>query len=317
MDDDLTIINEIVDLFKNPLNDNNYTPNAKKKKIFLEPVLAEDGETYELTELAHWFIKHDKSPKTGSPMKKGFTEIIPLRSFIAEIADYDPKIKAKQYKIKKSINNNSYYMNRSKIYSFIQKAQYEELLNYKEYSLQDLETSRVITIIQYAPYNVIEYLFKNCIDIHERFDLDYPGSSYRGYRLSNLVARFGSKDAKIYIISNNIDIDSVSEGGNHFVWHLIQNTSEPNVIKLMAEKNIKDFIRTDLGGDRTVIEYLMKHTNLPFDTFQYIFELMKQHKIKLSGSIRSDLKNRIHTKKGYWTSEQQNSLVNIIEILKS
>ena len=51
-------------------------------KIMVDPVIAEDGNSYEREEIERWFREHHRSPLTNQPICTTLTENISLRKLI-------------------------------------------------------------------------------------------------------------------------------------------------------------------------------------------------------------------------------------------
>lgn len=64
-------------------------------ELLINPVMAEDGQTYEQTEITKWFKTHDTSPITRKKIGKKVTINYKAKSTIAELQDQKNKLEAR------------------------------------------------------------------------------------------------------------------------------------------------------------------------------------------------------------------------------
>jgi len=149
------------------------------KMILLEPVLAQDGYTYERQMIEKWLIDNTKSPVTGEYMNNDLIEVHPIKSRISDLLEKYPMYKNKQYVI-----NNDYMSNKKKIIKYISQNNYMELQKYTNFYLFDkVNGSDFYRSVIRASNEIQIYILDNSIDIdkvklNENEDIFTVCSSY-------------------------------------------------------------------------------------------------------------------------------------------
>lgn len=226
------------------------------REIFYEPVVASDGQVYELDAISHHILTHANSPVTRKPIDKKFYPCFLIKSLISDYLAANPEKIDEQYKI-----SNNFEYNYAKVKSYLNAGNYDMLLNYVNYSWHLLEQAiiplsatkkidlmqnyevinHVITnintntqedqtklglftlAIEYATTNVIDKMVLSCA-----ITIDVP--------LLKIILTKGSVSNIKHIIENNIDtINTLYLDDCKFV-HVICWAASCEIIKLAFDK---------------------------------------------------------------------------------
>lgn len=74
--------------------------------IFLDPVITEDGFTYEKEAIEKWFTTNNRSPTTNLVINKSLFPNRLIKTYIVNLLEKYPSLQKYQYNISQSINDN-------------------------------------------------------------------------------------------------------------------------------------------------------------------------------------------------------------------
>lgn len=132
------------------------------KEIFFDPVIAEDGFTYERESITDWLERNSKSPMTREYIGDKLIENVNLKNIINSYLEINPKLKNNQYQ-----PSLSYAFNRSRIDKFIRKKDFHQLLKYNEFIFND----RILDVLKHSDNNeIIKHVVENIKNPNEEYD---------------------------------------------------------------------------------------------------------------------------------------------------
>lgn len=223
--------------------------------ILLEPVIAEDGFTYEKTEICKWFEKNNTSPLTRQIIGKKLLTNQLAKNLISNKLEKYPEYKNSQYFIQQSAQE------------LIAKKLFEKLLGLKYFTIEDLikmldkidsleysvymlhiikhldfKIVRTMTNMQYITFfmheDVVNYMIDN--DLIKYFEV----SRLFWYGSKDKIIKFIDKNkSELHNLDNNSIISSIRKNDG-IVKYLIENYNYCLNIdyKLIINDLIKDVI---------------------------------------------------------------------------
>lgn len=216
--------------------------------IFQEPMVAEDGKTYEKTAILRWFETNNRSPLTNLRISKTLIPNTIIKDIVEKMIVDNPNLKEIQYK-----RDVSYLSNISKIKTDIRNRNWKNLLNYKEF-IFDCIIAEIIT--KCKDDSVLIYIIDNMGDVNapcvnysnsrndDEEEEDYPGLQYTNYMI-NYVCRYCSFNVLKHMLSKIDDkILSLADDKQYTPFHYI--------------------CKYKLYGDIMTFITLMKNTSKPF-----------------------------------------------------
>lgn len=178
-------------------------------KLFFNPVIAPDNEVYEASELEKWILQNGSiSPKTKQPMTFDIIPIIPLKSFIDDLVEKKPELNDNRYKVVTHIK--SYNLNKHQVVNFIKNGNYDELLNFTNYSLTDL-CAHLESVIKSASVEVIKHIFNNSLD--KNLPLSFNGYMMHKCNFFTCIVKWGTPEMLEQIIDDQSELD-INESGD-------------------------------------------------------------------------------------------------------
>jgi uncharacterized membrane protein YgcG len=175
------------------------------QEIICEPMLAEDGFIYEKSVIEEWIQKSEtnkislKSPRTNMPMGKKIIYSIQHKNMIDNFISANPRFIKFQH-----VNDMTYMKNKQTIITILVNQNYEELLKYKDFIINDRpdrSETFIMKIVQKCARDgnksfdhVIIHVLENCSDIN------VPG--YDGVRIIQYLCYYCSPELIIYICKN-------------------------------------------------------------------------------------------------------------------
>jgi len=194
------------------------------KKIFLNPVVASDGNIYEKQEIKKWKIYNNKSPLNPEIiLNDTFLIVRTIKNEITEMINKTPELRLQQYMILK-----------------------------KDYTLYKQEVIRLLSS-KLNGYHILKYnkfiLNDFVINMHSLIEL-----AHTAYKKNYI-----NLDIMQYIIINSIDRDStLTKGEGIRIIHYFCLNKEIEIIKYLIENKLVDYECEDLNKDRP-IHYICKY----------------------------------------------------------
>jgi len=169
--------------------------------IFMDPVLCDDGYTYERECIEKWLAHHNSSPLTRKNISNKFISNLSMKSMIAELLEKHPELKNEQYK-HKSININLFYNNKMKIIDAINKGYFSEILNYYQYDLLQLP---IVFILKYCKDStILKHLFDNSITLECVYNDEWRPHNCKPI---HYICEYSTEEMIKYIIDKGVDLE--------------------------------------------------------------------------------------------------------------
>lgn len=231
-------------------------------QIFLDPVLAHDGFTYEKDAIKKWLGKNDTSPMTGLQIDNlTFIENILIKNTITNFIDKDPNLKKQQYQKEKEICT----------FNFVIESILEKCL--------DIDTIESIIDLKDVDYNKFKKVFLNYNNINElikKIDknefsviIDSGGENY--VRIINLVIHQKCDiDIIKYVMDNTPNIDYVNNCDRTILDRIIVNNNVTEIVEYLFKKSTNFNIFSNVMDKHNVFVELCKMSN----TNKYIHDCL-------------------------------------------
>ncbi|XWV26063.1 hypothetical protein QJ857_gp1017 [Tupanvirus soda lake] len=233
------------------------------KTILLDPVLACDGIIYERDSIETWLKTSSISPTTGEYMNDMLVPCVPLRNIISQFLELNPNLKKEQHQ-----TCLDHIHNAKKIKTFMDKYNFDKLLEYKNFSLKLLfDDKQIRNFLENASIRVQKYFIDNCND------LQYVDSD--GGKLIHSAACYASLEIIKYLVDKGIDIDCVETSTGKKPIHYICKYRNDDIVKYFSSLNIPLEVEDNNGNhpihylcknanvtNKTVIEFIEKGINL-------------------------------------------------------
>ena len=220
------------------------------REFFYSPVVAEDGFTYEESEIIGWFnVSINKnSPITQKPIS---TKLIPnhiIRNVVNDYLEKYPEEKKNQYKISREHSNNVETVN--KIIS--NKQNFNRLLEYINFSMEIfLKNLEFDNFLKEASDKIIKHIIDNCIDIEF--------ADENGHKLIHYIIQYSGKRPKIikYIMDKNVNFEYATKDGSRLIHFLIKY-STPSMIRYIINKDVN--LESKTIDNETPLHYMIKYS---------------------------------------------------------
>lgn len=207
------------------------------KEIFLDPVIACDGFTYEKSALVKWFKKSDISPITGEKMDNTiFIENKIIKNIIKQIIEKNPNLKKLQYKKEKEIYSFNYVV---------------EAITNDFLDLDEIDKIIDLKNINYSGLNLI-LKHKNADDLIKKIDINEfsvsmcPFGTNKIRLINDVIYHKCSTHIIKYVMDNTPDIDIVNNIGRTILDRIILNNNNIEIIEHLLRKSINFNIFSDI-----------------------------------------------------------------------
>jgi hypothetical protein len=226
-------------------------------QIFKDPVIAEDGITYERELIEEWFENNKKSPSTGIEMDNiNITSNMFVKNFVNEYLLLRPEEKINQYVCK--------------IKTF------EEIKYYKIMDLNMIESTNIVKICSTLKLSELNYLIKNT-----NFNSELKDKN----KLIHFICQSSTPEIITYIIDhyikNNLDIECINIWG-YMPIHYICLNSTPEMIQhifiIYINNNLNIKYKT-INGDYSLIYFVCKYSAQ--DSIIYILDIYDKNDLYL------------------------------------
>ena len=234
------------------------------KKIFCTPVMASDNIIYE-AEIAFKLIEDGKvSPITNELLEPDIKIVINLKSLIDIFIRHFQGLKEHRYRSEFDITK-IYHFSKAEILSiFTERENYNGLLKYDSFKIEDIEHHSFANFLKFAPYEVITHFIDRCNNLQYVFP-NVPGT----WNIINYVLRYSSLEVVKYVLTKypNLDYEHESSDG----WkpiHQVSTARDGECVRLLIDNGVDLLTRTSEGI--TGLEYIL--TNLDVETVMYTIE---------------------------------------------
>ncbi len=231
-------------------------------QIFLDPVLAHDGFTYEKDAIKKWFQKSDTSPMTGLQIDNlTFIENILIKNTITSFIENNPNLKKQQYQKEKGTYT----------FNFLIETIREKCL--------DIDTIDTIIDFKNVDYNKFKKVFLNHTSINElikkidknEFSVMISSGGENDVRIINLVIHQKCTiDIIKYVMDNTPNIDLVNKCDRTILDRIIVNNNVPEIVEYLFRKSINFNIFSKTSDKHNVFAELCKMSN----SNKYIYECL-------------------------------------------
>ena len=211
------------------------------KQIFKNPVVCEDGFTYEKEMIDDWFIVNNVSPSTHKYIDKIYHRNIVLEKIIEYIIKLNPQLKKDVY-----ITN----FDENKFYNLYKDNKINLLIEY----ISDYDTFDIT-------YNdLLDDIFKNNIITKMFIDKNINIINDTGCKLIHFICCYSTPEMIKYILDNTIKTELEIEDSNK--WrpiHYICIYSTEEMIKYIIDRCVDLEAKNDDG--MRPIHYICKYSN--------------------------------------------------------
>lgn len=202
--------------------------------IFSEPVLAEDGNFYELMSLKVHQEHSETSPVTGEKMGKIILSAKNMKTMVTEFLKENPEYKKDQFLTKKP-----FYLFGNDFISALKNKNYEEITKYIDIILNtDIGRETLFEIVcKICPDNVIQYIIDNSID--------YDIYDKRILKPLHVACKCASPNVIMHLMNKKVNLESEDINGEIPLGYLmLYRTADiykqliPEFIKLGVNLNM-------------------------------------------------------------------------------
>lgn len=242
-------------------------------KIFLYPIIADDGIVYE----EQAFLMSSVGNKNVSI---NYTHVKTLKSFIESFIDKYPEYKKRQYVLDTSIKiEKQHCLHNNDVLKLIELSQFDKIKQYINFDFKLIQQAYCDKLLKSASEDVFKYIIDNLMDINADIN-------DRGWSFLNLLCYGVSKrlpNVVKYAIEKGGDILHFCKSDNWYPLHQIVHFSgNESLIKwgidkhLMAESNLyvmnKDgdsiLYRIFLRCNKDIINYVLEKLDTTSQTFK-------------------------------------------------
>lgn len=226
------------------------------RKLFNEPVLADDGFFYEKNEIEKWLKTKNTSPLTGLYISKKLISCHLFSTVLKRFYEENPKELLNRYI---NIKQHSEYID--EINNILEYEEYDELLKYSSFNLIFFKKSKLVGFLENVNLVIFRYFIDNIINIEEICDENL------GQKLIHLVCRHCEPDKIKYLVDKEIDLEANTFKNWRPIHYLIK-FSTPEIIKYLVDKGV-DLECANKDGWRP-IHYACRFSTP--DVIQYLVE---------------------------------------------
>ncbi len=223
-------------------------------QIFAEPVIAEDGVTYERDVIKKWIQEHKYSPTTKEAITDKFIPNKSLKSIIDGLLLKHERLREQQFTLV-----NSYSLHIAAIQSAVDNSQFDKLLTYVDY---DMSNDALLTSIfeKCKDNNIIRHIIDNFVGLESE--------NKSRWRLVHFICSLSTPEMIKYIVSKGVDLECTTGNSHCRPIHFVCNNSTPDVIKYMIDKGV-NLECADKNGFRP-IHYVCQHSTP--DVIKYMID---------------------------------------------
>ena len=223
------------------------------KQIYYNPVVAEDGYTYESIAFKDWVKYNKKSPVTGESIRSLTIPNRRMKEIVEIYLEENPDNRTKQFMFKKI-----YHYFRDEFISSLNAGRYEELYNFSHFLINDQvvycngRKKQVDTIVSYLSKHckdkdVFNYIIDNA--------LDYDSYDPNMFKPIHVLINYDIVESVKHLIGKGIDLNSKDPFGRTPLHAIIVKDLDPEILKMFID-NGADATITD-RFDKTPLNYLL------------------------------------------------------------
>lgn len=192
------------------------------KLVFKNPVIAEDGHTYECMAIQDWLENHNTSPKTNEEIGYTLIKSSTISDMIDQFMTEYPELKEDQFMTKKP-----YYLFNEEFMTKLNNYEFENLVCYTEIMLNDNMPEKDTTVCEWIfIYNDDNEITKKLIDN----SIDYDTHDDNGTKPIHHACKLSNQEIIKYLIENkSVVLNELDAKGNqpiHYLTKYQKNISE-------------------------------------------------------------------------------------------
>lgn len=192
-------------------------------QIFNDPVVAEDGITYEADEIKLWMKQSTLSPVTNKPIKNLVPNYI-IKSVVDKYLEKNPEQIKNKYKI--SRDHVDYI---ETVDTIIKSGNHAELLNYKKFHIDFFYNYELLKkLFEKNNTTVIKHVIDNAINLEVE-----SGNKNRPIHYASVYASFRIIR---YLIRKKINLNVVDKDGTTLLHLGFMHNRDLKIIKYLVEK---------------------------------------------------------------------------------
>lgn len=233
------------------------------KKIFFDPVTAQDGLTYECQFIQNWLREHDISPVTSELMEDELSSNEEILNQVEQYLTSNPNELINQY-----IPSARFEDNIIIITQLIESKNYTNLLSYTHFDLNLL--FNMITNIENFMHNeelVVIHIINNALDLEQVI--------VHGWRLIHVMSLYSPRLLE-FLIKKGVDLNAFEENGMTPL-HIVTRQGIFESIEILIKYGANPIKCSEDGW--TALHYACKCTNLKIVTyFVELYESNSEYK---------------------------------------
>lgn len=247
-------------------------------EILLEPIIASDGHVYEKQALEAWLSEKNTSQMTREKIiKHDYNINIFYKNMIQKMISQYPELKNEQYG-----KDNNHEHNQHIINGLINNNKFDELLKYKNFKLDLIDSIRNM-VINCKNDSVLKHIIDNTLNIQGTDDVYYP---------MHEICKHSFPEAIQYAIDKGWNLETSCMNG-YRPMHFIFRYQEPGLIKQVLDIDID---LNAAGGDGwRPIHYLCRYSTM--EMVKYILDKgvdVQSELVKQNGELNNyDFESRI------------------------
>jgi hypothetical protein len=220
-------------------------------KIFYMPVIGSDNVVYEAEAAIELIENKTVSPISGKKLDKNIIVVLNLKSLIDLVLKSFENLREQQYKCSTNITN-LYHFSKAEILTiFMERTNYNSLLKYDNFKMDDIENYCFADFLKFAPYDVVVHFINHCDNLHYRFP-DSPGT----WNVINYIFRCGTQEVVKYVLKTYPDLDYENESSEG--WrpiHQIASSYDGESVRLILDNGADPLTKT--SDNITGFEYII------------------------------------------------------------
>jgi len=231
------------------------------KQLFLDPVVAEDGNVYERAEISKWLELSQMSPVTNLLMGPTRIRCFIFNTWLEDFYEKNPE--EKLFKYDPRLNHIDHL---DAVRDIFQNEQFDRLKNYKKFDLAYIDVDDFCRFINKDSNNsnkIIKYFLDNI------FDLDFVDGD--GWSIVHYVAECAKPKIISYLMTKDVDLTLVTNDNWTFT-HLVCDHSTSDMAKIVIDMNFDDSPKTKNG-------WTALHTICECQTFDVINHALSKHQL--------------------------------------
>lgn len=205
--------------------------------IFCDPVIAEDGITYEFMAIKNWLSHDYYSPITKAEIGKNLIRSVSIKKFIESFLKEHPEYQKEQFLFKKP-----FYLFQEEFIQLVKNKEFDKIKEFTTFMLNyDIGNETLINYIcNEFPNDIIIHIINNSID--------YDTEDNRGNRPIHIICKYSNSEIIKCIIDKNIDLNCPDEIGNRPITYLImKHGNDKELLEYILNKKIEVNFENKLG----------------------------------------------------------------------